>query len=123
MTTPATALSAIAVESYKKMLLVSLLVPGRGPPPAEKGGYLRGLSGGSGESEPIKILPKYTSTIVSRHIRHAAQPYHDIVSAAQVCVWGGAGRVGMAEGCVGAPGGSGLWCWGVDNRGWGRRRP
>lgn len=67
MTVPASALSAVVVESYKKMVLVSLLAT-----PSELAG-----------SKP-NLLPKYTSTVVSRHIKQTAQPYHDIATAYQV---------------------------------------
>jgi len=68
VTVPASALSSVVVESYKKMMLVSLLAT-----PSE-------LGRGSG------LLPKYTSTVVSRHIKQTAQPYHDISAAYQVGV-------------------------------------
>lgn len=67
---PASGLSAVVVESYKKLVLVSLLVPGRGPV----------VEGG----DVTRLLPKYTSVVVARHVRHAASAYHEIAKAAQV---------------------------------------
>ena len=40
-------------------------------------------SGSSSRGGDEKILPKYTATVVSRHIRHTALPYHEILTAAQ----------------------------------------
>jgi len=58
MTLPATTLSAIAVEAYKKYSLVSLIAYGK-----------------------VDTLPRYTPPIVSRLVRRHAQPYHNLVTA------------------------------------------
>lgn len=68
---PASALSTVMVESYKKLLLVSLLVPDRGPTVGEG-------------NDVSRLLPKYTSNVVARHIRHAVPAYHEIAAAAEV---------------------------------------
>jgi COP9 signalosome complex subunit 3 len=57
-TAPAVALSAIALEAYKKYLLLALLVLGSIPP-----------------------SPKYLSPILLRPLKLATVPYHDLASA------------------------------------------
>jgi COP9 signalosome complex subunit 3 len=57
-TAPAVALSAIALEAYKKYLLLALLVLGSTPP-----------------------SPKYLSPILLRPLKLATVPYHDLASA------------------------------------------
>jgi COP9 signalosome complex subunit 3 len=58
VTTPALALSAFAIEAYKKLLLAALL--------------------GDGEAAS---LPKYTPFVVSRHLESHCLPYTDLVRA------------------------------------------
>eukprot|EP00741_Cyanophora_paradoxa_P008787 tig00001374_g8504.t1 len=58
VTCPASVLSSIALEAYKKFVLVSLLAVGQMVPP-----------------------PKYTSAAVSRHLKAAAAPYHELAAA------------------------------------------
>lgn len=58
VTTPALAVSHIMLEAYKKYILVSLIMHGK-----------------------VGALPKYTSQVVSRFIRPASQPYHELASA------------------------------------------
>ena len=55
MTASATALSAIAVEAYKKLVLCSLVLRGAKP-----------------------TLPKYTSSAVSRNLKPCAAAYNEI---------------------------------------------
>jgi len=57
-TAPAIILSAIMVEAYKKYVLVSLLVYGQVPP-----------------------IPKYTSTIVQRHLKTSCHQYSEFAAA------------------------------------------
>ncbi|KAF4514256.1 UNVERIFIED_CONTAM: hypothetical protein B566_EDAN019543 [Ephemera danica] len=58
VTTPALAVSHIMLEAYKKYILVSLIMHGK-----------------------VGALPKYTSQVVSRFIRPASQPYHELATA------------------------------------------
>ena len=58
VTTPAATISAIMLESYKKHLLVSLLLEGKQAP-----------------------FPRYTSQVVYRYLRPLSQPYHELSSA------------------------------------------
>lgn len=57
-TAPAVVLSAIMVEAYKKFVLVSLIVYGQVAP-----------------------IPKYTSSVVHRHIKNATAPYQELANA------------------------------------------
>jgi COP9 signalosome complex subunit 3 len=57
-TAPAVVLSAIMVEAYKKFVLVSLIVHGQ-----------------------IASIPKYTSSVVPRHMKVAAAPYQELATA------------------------------------------
>lgn len=57
-TVPAVVLSAVTVESFKKLILVSLIATGQ---PA--------------------AIPKYTSTIVHRHIKNACPQYQEFATA------------------------------------------
>jgi COP9 signalosome complex subunit 3 len=57
-TAPAVLLSAVMVESYKKYVLLSLLVYGQ-----------------------IQPLPKYTSGIIQRHLKTLTTPYHEFANA------------------------------------------
>merc|ERR1719419_821391 len=58
VTTPSMAVSHIMPESYKKYLLVSLILHGK-----------------------IPSLPKYTSHVVAKYIKPLCQPYNDLTSA------------------------------------------
>ncbi|XP_078611690.1 COP9 signalosome complex subunit 3-like [Branchiostoma floridae x Branchiostoma japonicum] len=58
VTTPAMAVSHIMLESYKKYVLVSLILHGK-----------------------VLQLPKYTSQVVTRFIKPLSQAYHDLVTA------------------------------------------
>lgn len=58
LTTPSMAISHIMLESYKKYILVSLILYGKVP-----------------------SLPKYTSQVISRFIKPLSQPYTDLASA------------------------------------------
>jgi len=60
ITTPSMAVSHIMLESYKKFILVSLLVHGK-----------------------IPSLPKYTSQVVARYIKPLCQHYHDLATSYQ----------------------------------------
>jgi len=57
-TAPAVVLSAIMVEAYKKFVLVSLIVYGQ-----------------------VAAIPKYTSSVVGRHIKNATVPYQELANA------------------------------------------
>lgn len=57
-TAPALVLSAIMVEAYKKFVLVSLIVHGQ-----------------------VAAIPKYTSSVVHRHIKNATAPYQELANA------------------------------------------
>jgi hypothetical protein len=43
----------------------------------------RGPTVGEG-NDVSRLLPKYTSNVVARHIRHAVPAYHEIAAAAEV---------------------------------------
>jgi len=58
LTTPSMAVSHIMLESYKKYVLVALILHGKVPP-----------------------LPKYTSQVVNRFIKPLSQPYTDLSAA------------------------------------------
>lgn len=58
ITVPSQAVSMIVVESYKKYILISLILHGK-----------------------LKGLPKYTSQIVTRHIRQMVPQYTELVTA------------------------------------------
>ncbi|CAH1794239.1 unnamed protein product [Owenia fusiformis] len=58
VTTQAMAVSHIMMESYKKFILVALILHGKVP-----------------------TLPKYTSQVVGRYIKHLCHPYHDLANA------------------------------------------
>ncbi|XP_041362938.1 COP9 signalosome complex subunit 3-like [Gigantopelta aegis] len=58
VTTPSMAVSHIMMESYKKFILLSLIVHGK-----------------------IPNLPKYTSQVVPRYIKPLCQAYHDLANA------------------------------------------
>lgn len=58
VTTPAMAVSHIMLESYKKYILVSLILHGK-----------------------ITTLPRLTSQVVSRFIKPLSQPYHELATA------------------------------------------
>ncbi|XP_071815337.1 COP9 signalosome complex subunit 3-like [Apostichopus japonicus] len=58
ITTPSMAVSHIVLESYKKFILVSLILHGKLP-----------------------VFPKYTSPVVSRFIKPLSQGYHELGSA------------------------------------------
>jgi COP9 signalosome complex subunit 3 len=58
VTAPAVVLSAIMVESYKKFVLLSLLVHGR-----------------------VLPLPKYTSSVIQRHHKTSFPQYHEFANA------------------------------------------
>lgn len=58
ITTPALAISSIVIESYKKYILISLILHGK-----------------------VKVLPKYTSQIVTRHIKQMVTAYTDLALA------------------------------------------
>ncbi|XP_018336043.1 COP9 signalosome complex subunit 3 [Agrilus planipennis] len=58
ITTPARAVSHIMLESYKKYILVSLLLHGK-----------------------IQTIPKYASQVVCRFIKPLSQPYHELANA------------------------------------------
>ncbi|EEB16413.1 COP9 signalosome complex subunit, putative [Pediculus humanus corporis] len=60
VTTPAVAVSHIMLEAYKKYILVSLILQGK-----------------------ITPLPKYTSHVVGRFMKHLSQPYHELAAACQ----------------------------------------
>lgn len=62
VTIPANAVSQIMVEAYKKYLLVGLIHQGH-------------------KSKEAFSLPKYTSAVVAKYLKHLASPYNDIVSA------------------------------------------
>jgi len=57
-TAPAVALSAIMAEAYKKYVLVALIVYGQ-----------------------IPASPKYTSSVITRHIKNATTPYAELATA------------------------------------------
>lgn len=57
-TAPAVVLSAVMVEAYKKFVLVSLIVHGQ-----------------------VASIPKYTSSVVHRHIKNAAAAYQELANA------------------------------------------
>lgn len=57
ITTPAQEVSHIMLESYKKYILVSLLLHGK-----------------------ILVIPKYASRVVNRFIKPLSQPYHELTS-------------------------------------------
>ncbi|KAB0795751.1 hypothetical protein PPYR_10283 [Photinus pyralis] len=57
ITTPAQEVSHIMLESYKKYILVSLLLHGK-----------------------ILVIPKYTSRVVNRFIKPLSQPYHELTN-------------------------------------------
>jgi COP9 signalosome complex subunit 3 len=90
-TAPAIVLSAIMVEAYKKFVLVSLIVHGQ-----------------------VTSIPKYTSSVVHRHIKNAAAPYQELANAylthstedVQKCIAGNAetfqkeGNFGLAKQCL-----------------------
>ncbi|KAJ8688230.1 hypothetical protein QAD02_024025 [Eretmocerus hayati] len=56
--TPASAVSHIMLEAYKKYILVSLILNGK-----------------------VVALPNYTSNLVKRHIKRLSQPYQELASA------------------------------------------
>ncbi|XP_058792500.1 COP9 signalosome complex subunit 3 [Phymastichus coffea] len=56
--TPASAVSHIMLEAYKKYILVSLILNGK-----------------------ISALPNYTSHLVKRHIKRLSQPYQELATA------------------------------------------
>ncbi|KAK2192277.1 hypothetical protein NP493_35g03003 [Ridgeia piscesae] len=58
VTTPCLAVSHIMLESYKKYIVVSLIVHGK-----------------------IISLPKYTSHVVGKYIKSLCQPYHDLATS------------------------------------------
>jgi len=58
VTTPSLAVSHIMLESYKKYILVALILQGK-----------------------IPNLPKYTSQVVARYIKPLCQHYHDLATA------------------------------------------
>jgi COP9 signalosome complex subunit 3 len=58
LTTPSMAVSHIMLESYKKYILIALILHGKVP-----------------------SLPKYTSQVVNRFIKPLSQPYTDLASA------------------------------------------
>lgn len=62
ITTPSMAISAIIVESYKKYILVSLMLHGK-----------------------IKSLPKYTSQVVTRNIKNLVPAYTELANAYNTC--------------------------------------
>lgn len=57
ITTPAQEVSHIMLESYKKYIIVSLLLHGK-----------------------ILVIPKYASRVVNRFIKPLSQPYHELTS-------------------------------------------
>jgi len=57
-TIPAVVLSAVMVEAYKKLILVSLIANGQ-----------------------VAAIPKYTSTVVHRHIKNACPQYQELANA------------------------------------------
>jgi COP9 signalosome complex subunit 3 len=57
-TAPAVVLSAIMVEAFKKYILVSLIVHGQ-----------------------VAAIPKYTSSVVHRHIKNTCPQYHEFANA------------------------------------------
>jgi len=59
-TAPAIVLSAIMVEAYKKFVLVSLIAHGQ-----------------------VVAIPKYTSSVVHRHIKNASAAYQELATAYQ----------------------------------------
>jgi hypothetical protein len=79
VTAPATALSAVVVASYKKLVMVTLLAP-----PTGAGAGKAALEG---EKDAKHILPKYTPNVVARHVKQIAAPYIDIYNAVQVSFW------------------------------------
>lgn len=58
ISTPALAMSHIMLESYKKYILVSLILNGK-----------------------ISTIPKYSSQVISRFIKPLSHPYHELASA------------------------------------------
>lgn len=58
LTTPSMAISMIMVESYKKYILVSLILDGKFP-----------------------SLPKYTSSIITRFVKNYSSPYKSLATA------------------------------------------
>ena len=58
ITIPSNAISAIVVESFKKYILISLILHGK-----------------------LKSLPKYTSQIVTRHVKQMIPHYTELVTA------------------------------------------
>lgn len=58
ITTPAQAMSHIMLESYKKYILISLILHGK-----------------------LNALPKYSSQVIPRFIKPLSHPYHELASA------------------------------------------
>lgn len=90
ISTPAQALSAVAVEAYRKLVLAHALLPTPAKPlPASPSPSSSPSSSGPSASSTIAaaqtraLLPPKTSPIVARSIRQHALPYHDILTAAQ----------------------------------------
>jgi len=60
VTAPALAVSQVMLEAYRRLVLVQLMIDGKTP-----------------------VLPKHASHVVSRLVRPACQPYHDLALAFQ----------------------------------------
>ncbi|XP_058093940.1 COP9 signalosome complex subunit 3 [Magnolia sinica] len=71
VTAPMTVLNAIAVEAYKKYVLVSLILTGQVP-----------------------SFPKYTSSVAQRNLKSNAQPYVDLANSY------GTGKMSELESCL-----------------------
>ena len=95
LATPAHALSAVAVESYKKLLLITALLPSSAALPvpsadsssSSSSSTAAAAAGGGGgttaASQSKPLLPKNTPLVVSRSIRQTSLFYHDLLTAAQ----------------------------------------
>lgn len=91
LATPAHALSAIAVESYKKLLLISALLPSSAalPTPSADSSTSSSTSaaaataGTTAGAQSKALLPKNTPLVISRSIRQTSLFYHDLLTAAQ----------------------------------------
>ena len=93
LATPAHALSAIAVESYNKLLLITALLPSSAAllaPSADSSSSssttaaaAAAAAGTTAAAQSKALLPKNTPLVVSRSIRQTSLFYHDLLTAAQ----------------------------------------
>ena len=92
LSTPAQSLSLPAIEAYKKLLLITALLPSSPTPSSSSSSSSSSPSSSSSSSTSLPtlaanqsrlLLPKHTPNVVFRHIRTHALPYHELLTAAQ----------------------------------------